>query len=197
MPHLPVIANVFRVTLEWNTVNGVTPRNVMHFKDGSGAASVTGVLNTVKSHFQADQFLAMKDSYQITSVTGIKLDGSSGSVTVDSTAAANNTGGSTGAIIPAESAVIKLATGLRGRDNRGRVFVGPVTENSSEAGLLVESIRTAMTGAWVDFAIAMAGDNIALGVASYRHTHWNQVLDLVCRSRVGSTRRRLDQLALA
>ena len=196
MGHLPVITDVWRITIDWNTNGGVTPHNVMHFLDGVGGRPADEVAANIWQNWTADMFDCIGSGYTTQTLSCLKLDGTS-ATSVQTIPTINQVGGGGGLDAePNAAAVIKLATGLRGRSNRGRVYLGPIAESAVATATVNSGVRDTMTAAWVAFANAMVTLEQPLGVASYRHANWHQVTDLICRQRVGSVRRRLDQLPL-
>jgi hypothetical protein len=197
MPHLPIIANVWRVTFNWSEHGGIAPRNVMHFLDATGGRTASQLVTNIEAAIDVDQFIPVQNSYNIQSFDCLKLDGTSSTVNITSAGNANETGGTSGDSVPNLAAVVKLATGLRGREHRGRVFLGPISEGAVDAGMLNSATADAVTEAWVDFTNTLITANWPLVVASYRHASASAVANVRCRYRAGSVRRRLDQIPLS
>jgi hypothetical protein len=196
---LPVIANVWRVTFEMNASAGVAPRNVMHFLDAGGTRNAHNVFDTINGALAGTECWGpMSSSFAVDRLSILKLDGSAGSVVIATDGSAKWAGHAGGDWSPNSAAVVKFATGLRGRSNRGRVFIGPLAESAMTDGVVGLAFQGDLTAAWIAFTNALVGDPspMPLVVASYRHATVHQVTDLVTRSRVGSQRRRLDQLPL-
>ena len=129
MPHLPIITNTWRCTLNWNSVNGVTPRNVMHVVADWGSQSAGDVFNLFDGNVGGDMWACMKDAYVIESLTILKMDGITPGSDFLTDGSTKWQGQSTGEIVPNVSSCVSLKTAERGRRRRGRVFVGPCTES--------------------------------------------------------------------
>lgn len=190
MPPLPTIADVFRVTLDWAAGGGATAHNVMHFSAPSKTAQ--DVFDTLDANVTASMWDSVYTSASVTGVDVLPLDGSSSTSHFAVTPAAKWTGNGGGDYSSrAPAAIIKLATGLRGPSNRGRVFLPFTSEQDTSGGLLSDSLVTAITGGWVAFANAMEVDGVALGVASYVGAGvWHQAINIVCHKSLGTLGRR-------
>lgn len=197
MAHLPVIANVYRVTILWGGANNVTPRNVLHVQDVAGTSNEAQVGDAVGAATATHQFQAVSNLYHFAQVSVIKLDGSSASV-IRSFGA---TGGEdTGDPIPQLACIIKLHTGLRGQANRGRLYLGPIGEGAQAGGVIGTTQLTNMTTAWASFWANLASGTPALklGVASYKHAVFHE-LDIAPAPELlaGTQRRRMQQIRRA
>jgi hypothetical protein len=194
MAHLPVIANVWRVTFEFNEAHGISPRNVMHFLDSGGDRTADGVFNAINDNLPSGGLWGpVGDEYTVQQLGIIKLDGTSATTFHPTDTSAKWQGGVGGDIIPNGAAVVKLQTGLRGREHRGRVFLGPLSEGAQADGYIGSTIQSDTTSDWVAFTNALVGlgTPMPLVVASYRHATAAQVIDVGCRHHIGSMRRRL------
>ena len=194
MPHLPVLNDIWRVTFNWDAVNGVAPRNVMHFHDEGGGADAAAILSSIDARVNADMWTCMKDAYEVQSLSLIKLNGSAATHELAVTPDPKWVGGSTGEIVPNVSGIVSLGSGLRGRQHRGPVFVGPCTENSSGLGYLTSTAHDAMQAGWDSFRANMATDTVPLQIASYRYAGSVDVSTCTVREKTGSVRSRLKQL---
>jgi len=190
MPVLPVITNTFRVTLDWtNTALGApaTVHNVLHFIGDTGdvtdlATSLNGLLNTNS----ANCFKALSTSYEITSITVLPLDGTSGGTGVSVSGAA---GANAGDYIAQGCCVLSLYTGARGPQGRGRLYLGPVAEAVQQDGHVAVTAAD-VTGAWQNVIDGMSGLGADMAVASYAHAVSRPVVSLAMHSPLFTQRRR-------
>lgn len=192
MAPLPVIADTYRVTLNWSNYNGVTPRNVFHVRAASSSEPEVAV--TIGPLFGDSMFQAMSSGQVLTSITVIALDGISASYEYPLPTEVG--GGASGDTIPASAAIVKLGTDTRGPRGRGRVFLGPVCESAQSSGFLNDDPQSTMQTAWMAFVTAMADATPAMSlvVASYVHADENLVTALRVEGLVGTQRRRQEQL---
>jgi hypothetical protein len=74
---------------------------------------------------------------------------------------------------PNTAGLVAFATGLRGRKNRGRIFIPFTDENRTTGGNFPSSIMTAMTAAWTTFGVSLTagGHTMQHVVASYDRAH--------------------------
>jgi hypothetical protein len=192
MAPLPVISDVFRVTLNWNRVNSVQPVNVMNVLcTGGTEAQVAAAFN---AHVTSNMFQAMSTAQIVLTYDVIKLDGTSATHTFTQTGSA--AGGSTGQTIPAVAALVSFKTAHRGPQGRGRLYAGPISEVAQDGGALDPTVRTSMQSAWTAFVTAMLANSpvVIPGIASYKHATFNQLSGVTVESPVATQRRRQDQL---
>lgn len=192
MPPLPVIADVYRVTWNWHTADGTTPVNVTHFS--APGKTRTQLFLIILSHASPGMWGAQCSSDNVLSLSILPLDGSGATSDLVISDITNFRGAKSGEAIPAVCNIIKLQTGLRGPRHRGRLFLPNVAEGAQNGGLLSGVIAGLVTAAWVTFALMVAGDGAAIGVASYRHADWNQAIALSCEEACGTQRRRQQQI---
>jgi len=140
----------------------------------------------------ANMWATASDEGVISDFDILALDGSSSTVNFVTGGGSTWAGQETGDPIMNAPAIIKLATGLRGPRHRGRVFIPYTAEDIQHSGIILETTAGLTTAAWEDFANALVADDVALGVASYAHSDWNQVLNLKCERALGTMRRRQD-----
>lgn len=198
MGHLPVIGQTWRATFEFNELQGVKPRNVMHFFDSVGGATPADVFNAIQGAIpNPGIFQPLKSGFICQTVSLIHLDGTSGSTAHNTDGSSKWEGFTSGDPIPNLAAVVKLATGLRGREHRGRVFLGPIGESANDGGMLTGSWAADTTTNWVTFTNALITAGFPLVVASYKHSSQSPVDNVRCRNRCGSVNRRLKQIALS
>lgn len=197
MPPLPVIADVYRVSLDWIGAGGVTPRNSLHFRtaftdlDEIGAAFNLG-WQTARA--TAEPLFAMSSDFECFDVDVLPLDGTTASHTVRLEAEIQ--GNTEGEWSPATAVVASLHTTQRGARGRGRMYIGPIAESKMENGLLVTASVIEMQSGWEalldQFQTAVTG--LQLVIASYVHADAHDVTSVRVDSILGTQRRRQDQL---
>jgi len=192
MPVLPTISNVYRITLDWNTNVGITPRNVFHVrKSGSNEVEVAEI---IKSGAADHMFAPLSAGWDCPELAILKLDGSSATqfFPVDS---GTFLGGTTGSdVIPQAAIVVSFHTTQRGPRGRGRMYVGPISENQQAQGAANTTTTADMAVAWAEFISNLDGDGCPMVVASYVHADAHDVITFNIDSLIGTQRRRLDQL---
>jgi hypothetical protein len=190
MPPLPVIADVFRVTLDWITPGGIPCHNVMHFEAPSKTSAQ--VFAALDSHVTASMWSTIATTAHVFNVDVLPLDGSSptSSFAVAGAPAKWSGNGGSDWTSRAPAAIIKQGTGARGPSRRGRVFLPFTTEQDISQGTIDPAVVGAVTTGWVTFANAMAVSGVALGVASYTHSSWHQTVDVALHNTLGTLRRR-------
>jgi hypothetical protein len=196
MAPLPVIPDVFRITLRWSMVSGVRPVNVFHVR--APASTAADVANDVRTAILAgfspqNMFRPMASGYTLEEFDVLPLDGTS-PVFQKNMLPDNIIGGSTGEIIPQAAAVISLKTTIRGARGRGRMYLGPTTEGTDTAGLIDGPIAAATLTGWGNFIASLSASGSDLVIASYVHSDAHDVLNVRVDSVVGTQRRRADQL---
>jgi hypothetical protein len=183
---LPIIADIFRVTLNWEDTGAGKAHNVLHFS--APGKTESDVFTTIDAHVTQQMWDWAATTEVVESVSVLPLDGSSATTVHLTGSPAKWTGGGTGQPLPQVCGIIKLETGLRGPANRGRVFIPHVGEGETAVGAL--SDITTVSTAWVAFANAMATAGVALGVASYKNVDWHQAINVGGGSRTATQRRR-------
>jgi len=195
MAPLPTIGNCVRVSCNWNTVNGITPRNIFHVITSSEDEEEIALAVQTALHASAQKpFGCMLASRSIASYTVTLMDGHSAGQVVASTFAIS--GEQTGEEIPASAAVLSLHSPQRGPRGRGRLYIGPIGEAAQANGLVGSGNVSGMLSAWSAFETSLAASSISgsLGVASYVHSEVNGVTSLSMRPQCGTQRRRQNQL---
>jgi hypothetical protein len=134
----------------------------------------------------------------VESVDIIKLDGVSGVQSFPTGGPARWSGSGGGDVIPQVSNIIKLSTGFRGRNKRGRIYLPFASEAVVSSGGFDPGTCALVSAAWQDFQ----ADLIALGgapfqvVAAYDRRHngagaqANEVITYLCEQESGTQRRR-------
>ncbi|MBA0085667.1 MAG: hypothetical protein HRJ53_11780 [Acidobacteria bacterium Pan2503] len=198
---LPVISGVWRVTFNWhNAVTGWNTANVMHFREiTSGPLSSSAVAGTISANLHSDMWVGKVSGDQLVNYQMIRLDGTSATAIELPTGSGWAPVGS-GDVAPQVAAIIKLQTGIRGRSNRGRIYLSNQGEaNTTNGAITPSSIVTAATTAWTTFQTNIqsgSGNNIVLGVASYMRAHggsgahFNPATNIVCETMCATQRRR-------
>lgn len=187
MPPLPTIANTFRVTFNWGSAHGVTPRNVIHVR--AALLDEQGVADALAASFNDDMWILVQQDYAFSSIDVLKLDGTSATQTIAIAAQGSLTSGDS---IPEGSGIVSLRTAQRGARGRGRVYLGPIAESKQAQGVVVSPNTTST--AWETFRDDLEGEGAALVVASYVHADANDVTNIICDPIIGTQRRRLLQL---
>jgi hypothetical protein len=196
MPPLPVIPGVFRVTCNWNRINGVQPVNVYHVDAGTHTvADVATTLATAYNSFSAGMFEIMPTPYFFHDIDILPLDGHT--ATYNKVLSSNVTGGGgSGQASPATAACLSLRTNQRGPQGRGRQYIGPVAESFMADGVLDSVKCNDMVLQWEIWknALSVSATPCVLVVASYTHAVANAVLGISCSTVAATQRRRQDQL---
>lgn len=196
MPPLPVIADVYRVTLAWNTNHGVSPRNVIHVRSASSDVLEIGA-NIIEAWTVPDPlplFKCVDSGLSVATLEILPLDGVTASVTIGATGQGG--GGGVGETIPNGAGVVSFHTAQRGARGRGRLYAGPITEASQANGIIDGSILELMVEGWGTFITALPTQSASpeLVIASYVHADAHPVTSLRVDNLMGTQRRRLDQL---
>jgi len=172
---LPVIPEVFRCALVWG-FGAVPPYpvNVIHIKSVTGTLNsdaAFGALNTTLTHAM---WWPTSSNLFINQVSIIKLDGTSSTVTYTTDGTARWQGVQAGDGTPQVCGIVKFATGHRGRQNRGRIYLPYAAEGAMAQGTLSGAGLSAAQTAWEAFigALPVATPNgFVFGVASYDRAH--------------------------
>lgn len=194
---LPVIANVYRVTFNWHeSTTGMHAANVLHFQRSAGTA--IDVFNTLNANVTANMWYCTPSTAKISSVDIIKLDGSSGTVNFATSTAGWIGQGSAADFVVAGAYIVKFVTGVRGRANRGRIYLPWPTESQIAAGNTNATAVTAMQSAWTTFLSAMTTATNFLVIASYDRKHGgagahSTIVNVVTPELVMGTQRRRQQ----
>jgi hypothetical protein len=186
MPVLPVIPDVFRVTLNWNPAHGVSPRNVMHFSAPSKTASQFPT--DLAAAWQTAQWDWVQQDWAFTSVDILKLDGVSSTVTVPLGAQGSLVSGDW---IVGACGVLSIKTAQRGSRGRGRLYLGPLPESKLTAGQINNALP--ISTAWSTFFANAATHGWIGGVASYVHADFHPLTSIRADIIPGMQRRRNNQ----
>lgn len=187
---LPIIANCYRVALNWtNTQNALTATNVMHFAKSGGSASALYTL--LNASVTQSMWIPTSTYASVNQVVITPLDGTGVSVPNLTGKPSKWSGAGTPADFnPQVSAIIKMQTVKRGRSYRGRVFLPWVAEGEQTNGVLTAGDVTTCSAAWTTWLAAMTAGGYNPVVASYLHATSENVVNVLCESLTATQRRR-------
>lgn len=173
MGHLPIIDDCFRVSLIWSDVAGAHPVNVMHFS--SSAGDEDSLASALDASWHNGQFGVVSTATSVVRYDILKLDGSAAtkSYTPDPANSEGLEGQASGDPLLAYAVCVAFKTDFRGPRNRGRIFIGPLSENEVLAGTFVGVDNDVIAAQWSAFNTSLVGtaDAWLHGVASYKgHT---------------------------
>lgn len=188
---LPVITGVQRVAMIWTVQGGGHAVTVLHFS--APAISSSQLANDIDTNATANMWSHTTTSTKVTELHVTKLDGSSATF-IKPVTGAKWAGTSVSDAVPAVACLVKLATGLRGPANRGRLFLPDCAEPTIADGSMVGSTLTSSQNAWSAFFAAMTALGDLLVVASYKHATGTIVTSVVVESKLGTQRRRQSRL---
>jgi hypothetical protein len=188
MTPLPVITDVYRVVLDWESGDACTPKNILHIR--STGNSEAGIGAALDASWQSGMWDEVSSDMAFSQVTITKLDGTSAAVIVN---VDTQGGGAGGQIIPEQAMVLSLRTLQRGPRGRGRLFLGPVTEDNVNQGKLSVTPVNNIVVDWGTFndQLHAQSPSCALVVASYVHSDAHDVTSISSSIDVGMQRRRL------
>jgi hypothetical protein len=197
---LPILPNTYRTTIHWHdsasTLNAV---NVMHFQAQTTGGSEAGLHAVLLASASSAMFAGMVSTCQAVQFDIIHLDGTASTVSFPVTGGTAWGGHGSGEGVAQVSSLIKLQTGLRGRNHRGRVYIPFPAESLIQYGRLFDTEVTAATTAWATFTTAInTATPVAyeLGVAAYDRAHvgagahFSPVTNVVCEGFTATQRRR-------
>lgn len=192
MTPLPVIAGIYRVTLDWRYGIQLTAHNVLHFDDQAASGSEASLFAALGANLDGNMVETMGNQCSLDGIDIIPLDGVSSSThhALDGTF----TGQQTGEAITQAATIVSQYTGVRGAANRGRVYLPFVAENAQNAGLLTAALRTTQDAAWETFRVAMEADDWPMAQVSYLNAVARAVTSIAVKPVVGTQRRRLNPL---
>jgi len=190
---LPVIDNVWRITLPFQGLSGINPVNVFHvICDTDDATVVGGFIDDAKADMVSAGFnpwSLMPSTFFTDFLELIKLDGTS---PTQSYALTNRFGGqSSGDIVPEACGVMSFHTGQRGPRGRGRMYIGPCKENRIADGQVDSAWVTEATGGFNAFVLSLGLNDCAMAVASYVHRDAHAITSVRADVAMGTQRRRL------
>lgn len=188
---LPVIADTYRVALNWVHTNGQHAVNVMHFYRTSSTA--VAVATALDANVASGMWLGVSSGAHVSSIEVTALDGASATYVLG-TSGAKWTGSATGDVLVPFSVVVKLSTGNRGRSNRGRVFLPLVGASNITAGVWTTAGLATSQTAWNTFLTAMTTATTFPVVASYKLASQRFVTSFLVEATLGVQRRRQERL---
>ena len=212
MAPLPVINGIHRVAFEWRVgAAGATAANVMHFSGAS--VDPGGLFNALNTNVSATMWTGLGGDTAVVQVIITPLDGSSATQIFTPSGAKWAGASVAGDYLPSSAGVVSLRTAVRGRQNRGRLYIPFVLETVVSDGRFVGSLAT-VQAAWDTFRGAMKTASWPMHVASYGHglhkhknpdgsisltpvtwtPHSNEVIANTYESALGTQRRRQSRL---
>ena len=192
MAPLPVIADTYRVAIDWRITGGSqVAENVIHAHTTTLSATALGA--ALLASFQANQWEATVNTAAIQSLSITPLDGSSATVHV-AASSGNVTGGVAGQWEPAVSAVLSFYTAKRGRSYRGRFYTPFIGETPLANGHLGGTYPADLQTAWGAFQTALTAAGATHVVASYKHSTSDLITSYLCQDAVGTQRRRQTRI---
>jgi len=191
MPPLPVIADVYRVALNW-VDSGQVAVNVMHILRSGTTAAV--IASSVDANVTAAMWGTVVNGASVNHIVVTPLDGASASYTLNTTGAKWT--GSGGVFDPCVqcAVMVKETTAFRGRSNRGRLYLPFTSENVSGGGVIASGTQTTVQNAWNAFLTAMVAAGSQPVVASYLHASQHPVVAYTVELAMGTQRRRQSRL---
>jgi hypothetical protein len=176
---------------------------VIHVLATDPPVTADEVASAIDNNWTATMLVAVNAGQHISEISVTPLDGVSGTFIHLTGSGSRFAGGQAGDFSPASAMLMKFVTGLRGRDNRGRIFLPFIGEPSMINGFVDETDRVAMQSAWRDFRTNLSVDATTpceMVVASYDRLHGGasahatQVATIIAESPLGTQRRRQDRL---
>lgn len=192
MSPLPVIANTYRITLNYATADGIRPVNVFHVRGGPYTDVEVG--QQIEGAFVDNMLSPVPARYEPTHLSILRLDGTAATLEYGRTDENALCGydGSSQAVL--EGALcLTLRTGVRGPSGRGRVFIGPVAEAAVGNGLFTGTDPSQVVEAWEEFRTVLNTGPTPMEhvVASYTHAVAREVTVYSASAPMAYQKRRL------
>jgi hypothetical protein len=169
MAHLPIITEVFRVTLRWGGGTYPDVHNVFHVT--SPTATPADIATALDGSWHNGQFGIVSNNYSVNTYMILPLDGSA--TTSEFAPDPGNTEGldgqASGDILFNIAMCLGWLTAQRGPRGRGRLFLGPVSESNVVSSSFNGVDFTALANAWDLWGAAMIAADCTPVVASYAH----------------------------
>jgi hypothetical protein len=195
---LPVITDVYRVALHWQSNVAGTAANIFHVKGPhAGYPNSPAVFTCIDAHVTSALWTFVSSNLTLDQVAITPLDGSTATHIETVTPSAKYSGQSAGEAIPNMANIIKLQTNKRGKSYRGRLYLPNVGEPDQTNGKLATAKVPTTTTAWNTFMTAIGTDAttpLTLGVASYKLSTFEAALSCLCEPTAATQRRRLSRL---
>lgn len=187
---LPIIADTYRVALTWSDARFPTAAiNVLHFRKGGSSAAA--LYTSLDANVTAAMWGFQSSDSKVNRVDITPLDGTSLTVQNSTGTPAKWSGnGGVKDATPQAAAILKLTTALRGRTNRGRIYLPWVREDAVTAAVLDSTLLASTQTAWATFITALSGAGFKLVVASYVTSVANDVTATRIEQRLATQRRR-------
>lgn len=198
---LPVIERTFRCALNW-VCGGQSAVNVIHIQAPTSAELPIDAMGALNVSVSASMWDVQSTAASVARVDITPLDGIQATTSFTPSTPANWKGIGGPDWTPSASNLVKLQTGLRGRDRRGRVFLPFVSESVATQGFVnLADVATVQTG-WEGFKSGLAAylTGWHLVVASYDRAHAGAgavatpVSTVQAESALGTQRRRQSRL---
>lgn len=201
---LPTILGTYRCVAHWlDSTTSQTAINVIHISSGVTVTNVVNAKNALLACWSANMQLFMPTTVALTAFDITPLDGHTATQTFGTGSTAAFKGGSAVDFAPAVSALIRIQTGLRGRENRGRVYLPFVSESQMTNGSLISADPPIVGTAWNAFVTALGAQSptpFTFGVASYDRkgggagAHFTATTGVFCETLLATQRRRQGRL---
>jgi hypothetical protein len=194
---LPVIADTYRVALDW--VNPDFPSqsatNVIHVR--KGGTNAAGIATIVDAGVTANMWRFQDTHSHVNFMNVTPLDGSSVTFPLATGSPAKWSGVQTNQQpLMQVCTLIKLVTAKRGRSYRGRVYL-PWTDEAGVSGNVLDSPTCALvTTAWIAFLASLTGAGAKLVVASYLKATAEDVVAVGTELDTATIRRRSQRNSL-
>jgi len=193
MPPLPVIANVYRVAL--NYLHGGTAQiavNVIHVRSASTNPALVAL--AIHSSMLNKMFTTMSSGALCKSMDLTRLDGTSAAYHHTMTPFSGQ--GSSGDFEPGSTAVVGFRTALRGRSHRGRLYLPFLAEGQASNGQLTAGQALVLLLGWSNFVNALPTKTplCFLVVASYKLATATDVVTTPVLRAYGTQRRRQERV---
>lgn len=168
MAPLPTINGIMRVAFSWRYLaSSTTAVNVMHFL---AASTDTAALNTaINANVTATMWACISGQVSCYQLAITPLDGQSATITYAQTGTKWTGGAVAGDLLPSTATIVSLKTALRGRRNRGRLYLPYPTEGVATGGTYGGTLSS-LQSAWDTFRGAMKTSSFPMHVASYGHS---------------------------
>lgn len=188
---LPVIANTFRIVLEWGwNSNEQRALNVFHVE--TTETNMDTIYDDLDSHVDAAMWRVQSNNSGVQTVHITPLDGTSATSSYVTGGPPRWSGEAGGDPIIQAANLVKLRTGERGRSKRGRLYLPFVAEGSTAAGFISSTDALGIQAAWRTFAANLEALTPAVNmvVASYKLATATLVTAIDGETALGTMRRR-------